>query len=137
MRSTTDKPGALIVAGFPPSCRAKGIVFVPASGRSKTGMINSMGELGEDLKRDGAPLVCMNGLTVRRDGNMVFVAVVRASAAAVVLRRPLFLPVGCRLRLDGQPSGAAACVCFGMRPMACVVCTDGFVDPRPPPEVAH
>lgn len=44
--------------------RAKGVVFVPASGRSKAGMFSSMGELGEDLKRDGAPFVCMNGLTV-------------------------------------------------------------------------
>lgn len=39
-------------------------MFVPASGRSKAGMFSSMGELGEDLKRDGAPFVCMNGLTV-------------------------------------------------------------------------
>lgn len=46
------------------SFRAKGVIFVPASGRSKAGMYSSMGELGEDLKRDGAPLVCMNGLTV-------------------------------------------------------------------------
>lgn len=37
---------------------------MPASGRSKAGMFSSMGELGEDLKKDGAPFVCMNGLTV-------------------------------------------------------------------------
>eukprot|EP00752_Nemacystus_decipiens_P007109 g6369.t1 len=49
--------------------RAKGVVFVPASGRSKAGMFSSMGELGEDLKRDGAPFVCMNGLTVYGQGD--------------------------------------------------------------------
>lgn len=38
---------------------------MPASGRSKAGMFSAMGELGEDLKKDGAPFVCMNGLTVR------------------------------------------------------------------------
>lgn len=38
---------------------------MPATGRSKAGMFSAMGELGEDLKRDGAPFVCMNGLTVR------------------------------------------------------------------------
>lgn len=45
--------------------RAKGVIFVPASGRSKLGMITAMGELGQELKRDGSPFVCMNGLTVR------------------------------------------------------------------------
>ena len=44
--------------------RAKGIIFVPASGRSKAGMFSAMEELGEELKRDGAPFICMNGLTV-------------------------------------------------------------------------
>ncbi|CAB1096052.1 unnamed protein product [Ectocarpus sp. CCAP 1310/34] len=51
--------------------RAKGIIFVPASGRSKSGMISAMGELGQELQRDGSPFVCMNGLTVygQGDGN--------------------------------------------------------------------
>ncbi|CBN74432.1 haloacid dehalogenase-like hydrolase [Ectocarpus siliculosus] len=51
--------------------RAKGIIFVPASGRSKLGMISVMGELGQELQRDGSPIVCMNGLTVygQGDGN--------------------------------------------------------------------
>ncbi|CAM9583403.1 unnamed protein product [Ectocarpus sp. 4 AP-2014] len=51
--------------------RAKGILFVPASGRSKSGMIAAMGELGQELQRDGSPFVCMNGLTVygQGDGN--------------------------------------------------------------------
>ncbi|CAM9792785.1 unnamed protein product, partial [Ectocarpus sp. 8 AP-2014] len=51
--------------------RAKGIIFVPASGRSKSGMISAMGELGQELQRDGSPIVCMNGLTVygQGDGN--------------------------------------------------------------------
>ncbi|CAN0075197.1 unnamed protein product, partial [Ectocarpus sp. 12 AP-2014] len=31
--------------------RAKGIIFVPASGRSKSGMITAMGELGQELQR--------------------------------------------------------------------------------------
>lgn len=46
------------------SHRAKGVIFVPASGRSKAGMFSCMGELGEDLKKDGSPFLCMNGLTV-------------------------------------------------------------------------
>ncbi|CAM9182670.1 unnamed protein product [Pylaiella littoralis] len=49
--------------------RSKGVIFVPASGRSKAGMFSCMGELGEDLKKDGSPFLCMNGLTVYGQGD--------------------------------------------------------------------
>lgn len=44
--------------------RRNGILFIPASGRSSSGMFSAMGELGQDLLRDGAPFISMNGLTV-------------------------------------------------------------------------
>lgn len=55
----------------PDLVRAKGIYFVPASGRNTGGMFQAMEELGEDLIRDGAPFISMSGLTVSTSEDVV------------------------------------------------------------------
>lgn len=44
-------------------------------------MFSAMGELGEDLKRDGAPFICMNGLTVSVGVNWIFFSIARGTVS--------------------------------------------------------
>mmetsp|Transcript_29076 Transcript_29076/g.38232 ORF Transcript_29076/g.38232 Transcript_29076/m.38232 type:complete len:352 (-) Transcript_29076:225-1280(-) len=54
--------------------RAKGILFFPATGKSRQGVYNALGDLGEELKADGCPGVYLQGLIVYGHGqdNVIF-----------------------------------------------------------------
>ncbi|CAM9243283.1 unnamed protein product [Choristocarpus tenellus] len=48
--------------------RTQGVMFIPASGRNWNGIFNVLGELGVELRQNGTPVVCMNGLAVYGPG---------------------------------------------------------------------